>query len=132
MPPDEVVVCDDGSTDETIAILREYEQRYGLIYHVNTTSLGINRNFLQAIRLCHGEYIALCDQDDVWLPDKIEKTYRQLAKLPQGPAVVSTQATDVDADLQTISIKKYKVNQCLSSSILFNTCSQGCTLMMNR
>lgn len=132
MPPDEVVVCDDGSTDETITILREYEQRYGLIYHVNTTSLGINRNFLQAIRLCHGEYIALCDQDDVWLPDKIEKTYRQLAKLPQGPAVVSTQATDVDADLQTISIKKYKVNQGLSSSILFNTCSQGCTLMMNR
>lgn len=131
--PYEVIVCDDGSTDETPAILDEYAQRYGLIWHTNPTPLGINRNFIQAIRLCHGDYVALSDQDDVWLPHKLEQTYRQLTLLPNGPAVVSTQATDVDADLQPFSsLRRYPVNQRLSSSILMNTCSQGCTLMMNR
>lgn len=132
LPVSEVVVCDDGSTDGTLSILEEYHQKKGLIYYVNKPSLGINHNFMRAIEMCHGDYVALCDQDDVWMSDKIEKSYQQLLQWDNLPAVVSTRRVDVNAQLQPIKIKSYGVDQRLSSSILFNTCSQGCTLMLNR
>ena len=132
LPVSEVVVCDDGSTDGTLSILEEYHQKKGLIYHVNKPSLGINRNFMKAIEMCQGDYVALCDQDDVWMPDKIEKSYQQLQQWDKVPAVVSTSKVDVNAQLQPIKIKSYGIDQRLSSSILFNTCSQGCTLLLNK
>lgn len=133
LPPTQVVVCDDGSTDDTVAILEEYRNRHPLTYYVNASPLGINRNFFHAIELCQGDYVALCDQDDVWLSDKIEKAYQQLKLYDNMPAVVSSGRIDVDAQLQPLSsIKTYPINQRLSSSILFNTCSQGCTLMLNK
>lgn len=67
----EVVVCDDCSTDSTVNILEEYSQQFGLKYYVNSERFGFVRNFEKAIGLCKGEFIALCDQDDIWLPDKL-------------------------------------------------------------
>ena len=71
--PDEVIVCDDNSSDGTIQILEEYRQNKGLIYYVNKPALGVNSNFYKAISLCTGDYIALSDQDDIWKCDKIKK-----------------------------------------------------------
>jgi hypothetical protein len=73
-PPDEVVICDDGSTDETIEILRDWADRCGLQVRIeqNSRRLGSTANFDRAISLCSGELIALADQDDVWLPRKLE------------------------------------------------------------
>jgi glycosyltransferase involved in cell wall biosynthesis len=68
----EVVATDDASTDGTAAILAEYAKRCGLRYEVNPSRLGLVRNFERAISLCRGDYIALCDQDDLWKPHKIE------------------------------------------------------------
>lgn len=68
----EVIVCDDCSEDGTLDILEEYKQQFGLIYCVNETRLGFVKNFERAIKNCRGDYIALCDQDDVWLPEKLE------------------------------------------------------------
>lgn len=74
----EVVACDDGSTDGTAAVLREYERKYGLRVHVNAENLGYVRNFEKAVSLSRGELIALCDQDDVWIPRKLEVLSRSL------------------------------------------------------
>jgi glycosyltransferase involved in cell wall biosynthesis len=74
-PPDEVVVCDDGSTDGTIAIL----ERFPFRIHRNPVRLGVTKNFEQAISLCSGDMIALADQDDVWYPHKIAVLERALA-----------------------------------------------------
>jgi glycosyltransferase involved in cell wall biosynthesis len=68
----EVVVCDDCSTDKTVEILEEYRQKYGLIYYINEKNLYCIKNFEKAISLCKGDFIALSDQDDVWLTEKIE------------------------------------------------------------
>ncbi len=72
--PNEIVVCDDGSTDLTINILESLRKKYKdveiLIYR-NKENLGYSRNFLQAIRKCRGDIIFLSDQDDVWLETKI-------------------------------------------------------------
>lgn len=69
----EIIICDDGSTDGTVEIIKEYEQTDNRIkLFQNEKNLGVLKNFEKAISLCRGEYIALSDQDDVWLGNKIE------------------------------------------------------------
>ena len=68
----EVVICDDRSQDNTVDILKEYSKaNRNLHYYVNESRLGYIKNFERAIALCAGNYIALSDQDDVWLREKI-------------------------------------------------------------
>lgn len=75
----ELVICDDHSTDKTLEIIQEYALRDSRIRcYVNETTLGFRRNFEHAIELCKGEYIALCDQDDIWKPDHLEVLYRNI------------------------------------------------------
>lgn len=73
--PDEVVVCDDTSTDSTLQILNEFKKdnSFSVEIHSNGVRLGATKNFEKAIRLCKGKIIVLCDQDDIWLPHKLEK-----------------------------------------------------------
>ena len=73
--PDEVVVCDDASTDSTLQILNEFKKdnSFSVEIHSNGVRLGATKNFEKAIRLCKGKIIVLCDQDDIWLPHKLEK-----------------------------------------------------------
>src|SRR4051794_15860948 len=69
--PDELIVCDDRSTDETVAIVQKFADSapFRVRLHVNEENLGSTKNFERAVSLCEGDLIALCDQDDVWLPE---------------------------------------------------------------
>lgn len=68
----EIIVQDDGSTDATMDIVREYAARHSLIKPcVNKGERGVNGNFFSAMALATGDYIAVCDQDDIWEADKI-------------------------------------------------------------
>lgn len=68
----ELIVCDDCSTDSTVRILREYERNDSRIkVFENAVNLGFKKNFEKAIGLCSGDYIALSDQDDIWLPEHL-------------------------------------------------------------
>lgn len=71
---DEIIVSDDGSTDETLNILKEYSDKFSFIkIFANTNRHGVVGNFENAISRCEKEYIFLSDQDDVWSMDKREK-----------------------------------------------------------
>lgn len=76
----EVVVTDDCSSDNTVEILEHYRKKYGLKYYVNEVNLGYAKNFAKAASLCTGDYIAFCDQDDIFLPDKIETLVREIGE----------------------------------------------------
>lgn len=82
--PDEVVICDDCSTDETHALLRDFAATapFPVNLRQNKTRLGSTKNFEQAIALCQGDVIALCDQDDEWLPDKLASTIKVFETRP--------------------------------------------------
>lgn len=74
LPIDEIVVCDDCSEDDTVTLMEDLARQYDLpiqIY-VNTWNHGYRKNFEQAICRCSGDIIFLSDQDDVWLPNKVE------------------------------------------------------------
>lgn len=74
MLPCELVVTDDGSTDRTLEIVRDFARTvpFEVKIYCNKTRLGYAENFLKAASLCVGELIAFCDQDDVWLKTKNE------------------------------------------------------------
>lgn len=73
-PIHELIVQDDGSTDSTVDILREYADRYGFVHvYRNATNLGYKENFRTATMRATGEFICLADQDDVWFDCKIER-----------------------------------------------------------
>ena len=71
--PYELVVCDDASQDGSAAILRSFAAHapFPVCIFLNPQRLGVRANFEQSIRLCTGNVIALCDQDDVWQPNKL-------------------------------------------------------------
>lgn len=71
--PNEIVICDDFSTDNTWVILQQYagmDPRFRI--YRNDQNLGFCKNFEKAISLCKGDYIALSDQDDIWMDNHIE------------------------------------------------------------
>jgi glycosyltransferase involved in cell wall biosynthesis len=76
--PDEVVICDDDSSDSTLEILESFAVSAPFPFRVerNAPRLGTTQNFAKAIQLCSGDLIALCDQDDFWGPNKIETQAR--------------------------------------------------------
>jgi hypothetical protein len=84
--PDELVVCDDGSVDDTLILLREFVKQspFPVRLYVNQSNLGSTRNFEEAIQLCGGDVIALADQDDVWRPRKLEVLLDTLEMHPRA------------------------------------------------
>src|SRR4051794_28588047 len=73
--PDELVLCDDASTDATVSILAEFAQRASFPVNilVNEHNVGSTRSFERAISQCSGQGIALADQDDVWHREKLAR-----------------------------------------------------------
>jgi len=72
--PDELVICDDCSTDGTVGAIRRFAAaaKFPVRLDVNSKNIGSTKNFAKAIEMCRGDLIALCDQDDVWLAQKLE------------------------------------------------------------
>ena len=88
--PDEIVICDDGSTDETLKILADWAKSAPFKVQIvqNERNLGYAKNFEKAIDLCQGEIIFLSDQDDIWLPQKIDLMANLLESTPDSSGVI--------------------------------------------
>lgn len=99
--PHELVVSDDGSTDGTLEILRRFaaEAPFSVKVHINPQRMGYTDNFIQATLLCEGDWIALCDQDDVWLKSKLH----EISSVASGDtALIVHPVQPVDAELRAI------------------------------
>ena len=68
---DEIIISDDGSTDSTVEIIKEYNDTR-IKFYSNTNRKGVVSNFENAINKTSGDFIFLADQDDVWMPNKVE------------------------------------------------------------
>ncbi len=103
-PPDEIVICDDRSTDDTQAILKNFagESPVPIKLHINDQNLGSVKNFERAINLCTGDVIALSDQDDVWRNDKLHLFETVLNSSPSA-GIVFSDAAIVDENLTPLN-----------------------------
>lgn len=77
-PVYEILIGDDGSTDDTISVLNEYADKYSHIRIIppDLKNHGVNYNFKRLMDMATGDYLALSDQDDIWFPEKIEVMIR--------------------------------------------------------
>ena len=100
--PHELVLCDDGSVDNTVSIVEEFARQVPFPVHIvrNPKNLGYSRNFAKAISLCSGEVIALSDQDDFWYPHKLARLAELFSVHPQVEGIFS------NGDLIDLASKK--------------------------
>lgn len=113
--PDELVVCDDQSTDESVEAIREFARRapFPVRVSINESRLGATKNFEKAIGLCRGEIIALSDQDDIWHTEKLNRLSEVLEQNVHVGAVFSN-AKMIDHESRPLA-------GTLWSSFLFNS-----------
>lgn len=122
----EIVVCDDGSTDNTCLILEEYAQKDKRVkLFFNRENLGFVRNFEKSISLCKGDYIALSDQDDIWYPNHLEVLLKNI----NNNMLVCGNSALIDKDGKEISSLKWQ--QGIDHQ--FQSCSEIVrTILFNR
>ncbi len=113
LKPDEILICDDLSTDNTKNILKDFASKYPNIKLIfNEKNLGFVKNFEKAISLCSGEIIFLSDQDDVWEKEKIKKMIDAFRQFPKKSYIFS------NADAFN---ENKKLNYTLWDSVNFNS-----------
>lgn len=134
-------VRDDGSTDDTLAILHEYAGKYGhiVICDNGNRHLGARDSFMNLLEQVDSPYYMFMDEDDIWLPHKIENEYRAINKLEaEKPALVLTNLKLVDGNLNVTAESFWKINKF--SPHIFNSFryqaylgyATGCTMMFNK
>lgn len=89
--PDELVICDDVSTDATLVMIEAFARSapFPVRLHRNAEKLGYSRNFMKSVALCSGDIIALSDQDDVWYDHKLHCLEQAFALHPEIGGVFS-------------------------------------------
>lgn len=99
--PAELIVCDDASTDLTMSIVERFAQHAPFVVKIlrgNGKPLGYAENFLRGIVHCSSPFIAFCDQDDVWVPQKVERVAAVIEK--HGCDAVVHRGRVVDVELK--------------------------------
>lgn len=139
-----LLIRDDGSNDNTFAIA-EYYQKIDpriTIQPNSDNSHNASKNFFNLLQHAQADYIMFSDQDDLWLPDKIELEldaimHYELSLENNIPLLVFTDSAIVDEHLNLLNVscsseKPYNSSEITFEQLLFNNVGQGCTMMLNR
>lgn len=146
--PDEVIIQDDGSTDDTCSLVRQYIKEHrlekqGWKFYENKKNLGFRLNFFSCIQKTSGDMIFLCDQDDIWKENKIEYMLKIMEKHPEIKVLNTAvelideegkkrtyevkkgccNANFIEKDIKPEKLEKFEVDYLLESNI-----SPGCTV----
>lgn len=142
--PEKIVIRDDGSTDATVQIIESYRAMYPGIIEICPTETPTGSaagNFFKMLEIYRDDYIMLCDQDDIWMPEKIEKTLNFMRQKESEygniPLLVHTDLVVADSEGHRVaeSFVKYQKltpnNNAINNYLMQNNVT-GCTCMLNR
>lgn len=137
----EILVRDDGSQDATVALLDEWKRK-GFLEWYTSDNLGPGKSFMHLLETAQpGNYYAFCDQDDVWIPNKLSMTMEKMKAVEQAnpgkPVIVHTDMNIVDEKLDVIHESFWRSSglrpDVLRTFPYLCTCNSvnGCTILMN-
>ncbi|MBU4537116.1 MAG: glycosyltransferase family 2 protein [Weeksellaceae bacterium] len=144
MPVDEIIVCDDRSSDATAAVLQSYAEKHPGIFkiYINEENIGSVRNFEKAVSLCKNEIIFFSDQDDVWAENKVERIVDTFNLYPEI-SVICTNGFGIDAQNKQLDVitvwdspafvkeNKYQFDYFNILNLVDNFCT-GATMAMKK
>lgn len=141
----QLIIRDDGSDDNTVSVIEDYVAKYrGKVKLIqdDDSQLGATLNFGHLLEHTDTEYIMFSDQDDVWLPNKVEltlNTFKEAEKIyPDMPLLVHTDLRVVDSDLNTIADSMWSYQKLFPdignnlNRIIAKNVVTGSTMMINR
>ena len=130
---DEVVVVDDASTDKTLKILHNFSDSRVQVYR-NTKNHGVMASFERSMKLAHGDILFLSDQDDLWLPGKVNTITEAFATNPEI-TLVASDAKVIDKDGLVVADSFFSQRGRFSAGIVHNFFKNkylGCTLAFRK
>ncbi|MGG1514054.1 glycosyltransferase family 2 protein [Paenibacillus oryzisoli] len=139
-----LIVRDDGSNDHTLRILKQFEETSGHSVRIIDSAMNIGpcRSFLELLSYSDASYVMFCDQDDVWLPNKIQCLLGIVTKWEENhskdvPVLVHSDLSVVDSSLRIISPSFWRYQKINSKrnqlhQLLVQNNVTGCSLLMNR
>jgi glycosyltransferase involved in cell wall biosynthesis len=130
-----ILVRDDGSTDGTVDLLRQFETAEPAMRFLAGAHVGFQKSFFELLRSADPavDYVALCDQDDVWLPDKVSRAVTFLDTNPSaGPTLYCSRATVVDQDLNRTGESPIPARGLSFENALVECPPVGCTILLDR
>lgn len=131
-PIHEILIGDDGSTDNTMNILNDYSHRHGniMVIHPESEYHGVNYNFKRLMDMASGDYIAISDQDDIWLPEKIEVMMKEIGdyRLAYSDAIPFSGVRPDDSYQESVS----PVQENGIEDIMFNNIVSGHRILVKR
>lgn len=130
---DEVVISDDGSTDGTREILAQYTRKDSRVRMIDGPKAGVKKNVENALRACDGEYIFLADQDDIWMPEKVERVMDTFEK--SGVGLVVHDALVTDGNCQKVILDSFYSLKGSGAGVLKNIWRNtyiGCCMAFKR
>ena len=137
---DRMVIADDGSTDGTVSLIRKFIADHGLDSRwqlkLNEENLGWKRSFFRLLCAAEGDIVLFCDQDDVWLPQRVERTLKTLAEYPQA-LCLACRWQPIDAKGHVLDIGKHRETHLISKpgsyfDIHTGEAQSGCLLACKR
>lgn len=136
---DEIIICDDNSSDNTVNIINRYKDNLNIKLTLNKVNLGVTKNFEQAISLCSGDIVFLCDQDDVWHKDKIKIMSEKMIEEKTGICCCDGMVCDENLKQigaytlwNTSGLSRIDLNRFSPYSLINNYCFTGMALCFRK
>lgn len=128
----QIIIRDDGSKDSTVEIVKEYQKKHENIILFEKINIGFIRSFFKLLEMSESDYYAFCDQDDVWMENKIELAVKLLNEADNSkPNMAFGNSDYYNENMELINEgEKHKTFSFKNS--LYECVTQGMTMVINQ